>query len=225
MPLTLALSPQAGRPDAALVLRFVGLAIMPRPRAARDYRAGPRHCGQPAHLQPGTTSAADGGARDDQRRRRTHPSYWLHLSEPWRTTCLGSWSLDFPTAASSTRQQEQIIPAGSRAASFPWRVRRSLWASGSEHARRDQRGAADAGAAVHGNGLVDAGGRPPHPPPLRRPRRRARNGYDVDAAFATIGTARGVEVPDTEAQRAWVGTLVASHARPEHVGWVRAEGP
>jgi protein-tyrosine phosphatase len=30
-----------------------------------------------------------------------------------------------------------------------------------------------------------------------------RGGYTVDAAFATIAQARGVEVPDTEAQRAW----------------------
>jgi protein-tyrosine phosphatase len=37
-----------------------------------------------------------------------------------------------------------------------------------------------------------------------------RNGYDVHAAFDTIAKARGVEVPDTEAQRAWVWTFVAA---------------
>ena len=35
------------------------------------------------------------------------------------------------------------------------------------------------------------------------------NGYDADFAFAAIGKVRGVEVPDTEAQRAWVSTFQA----------------
>jgi len=37
-----------------------------------------------------------------------------------------------------------------------------------------------------------------------------RGGYAVDSAFATIGLARGVEVPDTEAQRAWVAAFLAA---------------
>ena len=37
-----------------------------------------------------------------------------------------------------------------------------------------------------------------------------RNGYDVNSAFDAIARARGVEVPDTEAQRAWVSALLAS---------------
>jgi protein-tyrosine phosphatase len=36
-----------------------------------------------------------------------------------------------------------------------------------------------------------------------------RCGYPVDRAFATIARARGVEVPDTEAQRAWVASFLA----------------
>jgi protein-tyrosine phosphatase len=39
-----------------------------------------------------------------------------------------------------------------------------------------------------------------------------RNGYDVRSAFATIAEARGVEVPDTEAQRAWLSTFLAATA-------------
>jgi protein-tyrosine phosphatase len=37
-----------------------------------------------------------------------------------------------------------------------------------------------------------------------------RGGYAVDDAFATIARARGVAVPDTETQRAWVGAFVAA---------------
>jgi protein-tyrosine phosphatase len=37
-----------------------------------------------------------------------------------------------------------------------------------------------------------------------------RNGYDVNSAFDTIAKARGLEVPDTEAQRAWVSTFLAA---------------
>jgi protein tyrosine/serine phosphatase len=40
----------------------------------------------------------------------------------------------------------------------------------------------------------------------------ARNGYDVDAAFDTIATARGVGVPDTEAQRGWVAAFLSAKA-------------
>jgi protein-tyrosine phosphatase len=36
------------------------------------------------------------------------------------------------------------------------------------------------------------------------------NGYDPDFAFATIGKARGVEVPDTKVQREWVSTFQAT---------------
>jgi protein-tyrosine phosphatase len=37
-----------------------------------------------------------------------------------------------------------------------------------------------------------------------------RSGYDVNAAFETIAKARGVEVPDTEAQRAWVSAFLSA---------------
>jgi len=37
-----------------------------------------------------------------------------------------------------------------------------------------------------------------------------RNGYDVDCAFDIIAKARGLEVPDTQAQRAWVSTFQAT---------------
>jgi protein-tyrosine phosphatase len=40
----------------------------------------------------------------------------------------------------------------------------------------------------------------------------ARNGYDVDAAFDTIAKARGMEVPDTRAQRDWVSAFLAADA-------------
>jgi protein-tyrosine phosphatase len=40
-----------------------------------------------------------------------------------------------------------------------------------------------------------------------------RNGYDVDSAFEVIAKARGVEVPDTQAQRAWVSTFAATTPR------------
>ena len=39
-----------------------------------------------------------------------------------------------------------------------------------------------------------------------------RAGHDVNSAFDTIAKARGVEVPDTEAQRAWVSTFLAATA-------------
>jgi protein-tyrosine phosphatase len=39
-----------------------------------------------------------------------------------------------------------------------------------------------------------------------------RNGCDVSSAFAAIAEARGVEVPDTEAQRAWVSAFLATAA-------------
>ena len=38
------------------------------------------------------------------------------------------------------------------------------------------------------------------------------NGYQVDAAFDTIAKARGVEVPDMEAQRAWVSAFLTATA-------------
>jgi protein-tyrosine phosphatase len=38
----------------------------------------------------------------------------------------------------------------------------------------------------------------------------ARSGYDVDAAFDTIAKARGIEVPDTQAQRDWVSAFLAA---------------
>src|SRR5262245_2271104 len=37
-----------------------------------------------------------------------------------------------------------------------------------------------------------------------------RHGYDVKSAFDTIARARGVAVPDTDAQRAWVTTFQAA---------------
>jgi protein-tyrosine phosphatase len=37
-----------------------------------------------------------------------------------------------------------------------------------------------------------------------------RSGYDVEDAFNTIATARGVQVPDTEAQRDWVSAFLAA---------------
>jgi protein-tyrosine phosphatase len=37
-----------------------------------------------------------------------------------------------------------------------------------------------------------------------------RNGYDAGSAFEVIAKARGVEVPDTQAQRAWVATFEAT---------------
>ena len=40
----------------------------------------------------------------------------------------------------------------------------------------------------------------------------ARNGYGVDAAFDTIAKARGMEVPDTRAQRDWVSAFLAADA-------------
>jgi len=36
------------------------------------------------------------------------------------------------------------------------------------------------------------------------------HGYDVNSAFGTIARARGVAVPDTTAQRAWVSTFQAA---------------
>jgi protein-tyrosine phosphatase len=39
-----------------------------------------------------------------------------------------------------------------------------------------------------------------------------RNGHDVDAAFAIIAKARGLEVPDTDAQRAWVAAYLTAMA-------------
>jgi protein-tyrosine phosphatase len=36
------------------------------------------------------------------------------------------------------------------------------------------------------------------------------NGYDGESAFDTIARARGLEVPDTEAQRAWVSKFQAT---------------
>lgn len=38
----------------------------------------------------------------------------------------------------------------------------------------------------------------------------ARNGYDVGAAFDAIAKARGVVVPDTDAQRTWVSAFLAA---------------
>jgi protein-tyrosine phosphatase len=38
----------------------------------------------------------------------------------------------------------------------------------------------------------------------------ARNGYDVGGAFDTIAEARGVAVPDTDAQRVWVSAFLAA---------------
>jgi protein-tyrosine phosphatase len=38
------------------------------------------------------------------------------------------------------------------------------------------------------------------------------NRYDVDSAFDAIARARGVHVPDTEAQRAWVSAFLAKIA-------------
>ena len=40
-----------------------------------------------------------------------------------------------------------------------------------------------------------------------------RNGYDVNSAFDAIARARGVEVPDTEAQRVWVSMFLAAVQR------------
>jgi protein-tyrosine phosphatase len=37
-----------------------------------------------------------------------------------------------------------------------------------------------------------------------------RNGYDVSRAFDTIANARGVAVPDTEAQRDWVSAFLSA---------------
>jgi protein-tyrosine phosphatase len=37
-----------------------------------------------------------------------------------------------------------------------------------------------------------------------------RGGYDVDAAFTAIAEARGIEVPDTQAQRDWVAAFRAA---------------
>ena len=37
-----------------------------------------------------------------------------------------------------------------------------------------------------------------------------RDGYDVERAFDIIARARGLEVPDTQAQRAWVSTFLAA---------------
>jgi protein-tyrosine phosphatase len=37
-----------------------------------------------------------------------------------------------------------------------------------------------------------------------------RHGYDVDSAFDTIARARGLAVPDTDAQRAWVTAFQAA---------------
>jgi protein-tyrosine phosphatase len=37
-----------------------------------------------------------------------------------------------------------------------------------------------------------------------------RNGYDVASAFDTIARARGMQVPDTEAQRNWVSAFRAA---------------
>jgi protein-tyrosine phosphatase len=37
-----------------------------------------------------------------------------------------------------------------------------------------------------------------------------RHGYDVNSAFDAIAKARGVRVPDTEDQRAWVSTFQAT---------------
>jgi protein-tyrosine phosphatase len=39
-----------------------------------------------------------------------------------------------------------------------------------------------------------------------------RAGCDVDTAFAAIARARGLAVPDTDAQRAWVSTFRAAQA-------------
>ncbi len=38
----------------------------------------------------------------------------------------------------------------------------------------------------------------------------ARSGYDADAAFDTIAEARGIQVPDTQAQRDWVSAFLAA---------------
>ena len=40
----------------------------------------------------------------------------------------------------------------------------------------------------------------------------ASNGYDVNSAFDIIARARGVEVPDTEGQRAWVSAFLVATA-------------
>jgi protein-tyrosine phosphatase len=38
----------------------------------------------------------------------------------------------------------------------------------------------------------------------------ARSGYDVESAFAAIAKARGIAVPDTQAQRDWVSAFLAA---------------
>jgi protein-tyrosine phosphatase len=157
--------------------------------------------------------------------------YWLDLRQGWRLAIMprpraGDWlddeiagwkaeGIDIVISLLERQEIEELeldrLPASCRAAqieylSFPIPDRgvpASLEETGRLARRLSEALAAGKAVAVHCRAGIGRSS-------LLAACVLVRNGYDVNSAFATVAEARGLAVPDTEAQRAWLSTFLAA---------------